>query len=1594
VSDGDRAGPVEVIEQQAAPADRAWLRAYFESAAPDVLGTRTAAALRDLALAHRDRFRQRAAGADAVEIGPGDADGTMRLRTCMADRPFLVDTTLMVLREAGMVAGWMMHPVLRVQRDAEGVLLSTRDESDSATEADTVQESWMLVDFEGASSAANLDSLRERLEARYAQLRIAVDDYPSMRARLRAHADELAQVPAGGDAAEFSEAREFLNWIDANRFTFMASSESRTVQQDNGRTRFEPLPEQGLGLARPGCALADTDALIAPREELDRYADSLRVIVVTKSLQRAPIRHEEPLDVVSVKHFDPQGCVTGITRFVGLFAAAAYQEAPWAIPLIRRKCERVLGESRLDLHGYSGKALRDILGGYPRDELFQSSESELLATCMGIHELREHQNLRLFLRRDRYGRFFSALVYVPRERYSRELRDRIGNELLQAIGGQSLNRNVDFLRGGFARIQYQVRTPPGTQLKTSAAQIEQRLLRITRPFREQLRAALGELQVVDAAQLVDRFGDAFTPAYLERTPVTDVAADTTRLARLTEQAPVVAALVPGQATARLKLFAWQEPLALSDVLPVLQHFGIRTLRQDPEPAKSRSGEMAWIQDFEIEIPAGATRASADEAQRLLPQVLLGHAQNDALNRLVLAAALDASQIGILRMLAGYVNQVGLPYGRADIERIVSMSPHVACALVRLFERRFDPALATAKRADLENEASESLDKALDDVAGLDADRVLRVLASVVRAGLRTNFWQRDAHGHPKACLSLKLDASKVPELPHPRPLYEIWVSSPDVEGVHLRGGKVARGGLRWSDRSEDFRTEVLGLMKAQQVKNVVIVPVGAKGGFVARRAPPPSDREAWMSYGIECYRTFLRGLLDLTDNRVGDHIEPPKDTVRHDADDPYLVVAADKGTATFSDIANGVAAEYRFWLGDAFASGGSAGYDHKKMGITARGAWESVKRHFRELGTDIAREDFTVAGVGDMSGDVFGNGMLLSAHIRLVAAFDHRHVFLDPDPDAKRSFDERQRLFALPRSSWADYDTSLISNGGGVFPRTSKRVQVSPEAARALGIEPGTMPTNDLIRACLRAPVDLFWNGGIGTYVKASHQSQEDAHDRGNASVRVDGRDLRARVVGEGGNLGFTQAGRIEYALRGAGGQGGRINTDAIDNSGGVHCSDREVNIKIALNEALTGGTLSRPDRDRLLAEMTDEVAAFVLRDNEVQSGAISLIEAQAAMRLDDHIALIRRLEREGKLDRALEGLPDDELLQQRRSAGRGLTRPEIAVLVAYAKMSLNAAALDSALPDDAYFVHALLDNFPKALVERFRPAIEHHRLRREIVATILSNDVVNRMGASFAHRLAEDQGVPLGEVLGAYAAAHDIVGAGSYWLAIDEIDERLPATVTIRCAHQTADLVRHVAAWIVSARFAQPLDIGSLVSRYAPALTRLEKMLPEVLPRTYRDEYDRQLAALIGDAVPESLARRLTATKALGSAPDIADMAGHAKMSLEDAAATYFQLGERLRLPWLLPAIAHLKVTGPWQALARSKLREDAYRALRDLAREALNAGGIEVWSKARSGRLESALGRLTEMQTSGAHDHAALSVAVRELAALRQVDGGGLSP
>ena len=1566
---------------------RGFVRRYYEMAPFDALRQRTPEELIETALGHWNFAQGRKGGEARVRVlppqtaNPSGRAALASIETCTGDMPFLVDSVNMSVRDAGVSIDWAVHPILPLRRDRDGTIKAVDEDASQP-------ESLIHVEFEPLNNDA-YPALTQTVQAVLADLKTVVDDFPAMLERLHALMQRMEQTPSSADSSEFAEARAFLQWLEAGHFTFLGFAETRT-ETSGGRTQFLPVAKTALGLSRKGGRFEDPDELIAPREEMDKYAASPRVVVVTKSNQKSPVRHAEYMDVISVKRFEADGAVAGTSRFIGLFSVEAYQDRPRHIPLIRRKAEYVMRRSRLPEASHSGKNLREILNGLPRDELFQSGEDELLQTCMGIRALCDRHQLKLFMRRDRYGRFYSFMVYLPRDRYSRELRDHIAQELTAICSGTSVERNVDFPRGPQARIHYIVRTPPGTRIALSPQEVEQRLIVVTRSWHDQLREMILRVPSTDASALAARFAGAFPSSYTESVKPLEAAADLQFLAQLSEVQPLLPRLLlDGDGTlAGLKLYCWNSPAALSDVLPALENFGLRVIRQEPTEVTPHGGASLWVQDFELG-PAAAGGLGPEALKSAFEIAFIkcwsGETESDGLNRLVLAAGLDWRQVTCVRLITKYLIQTGMPYSQAYIEQLLADHAAIARLLVRLFETRFDPQIADARRATEEIKLAQELDVALDKVASLDGDRVLRAFLSVVRAGLRTNYYQSGKDGARKSYVSLKLDSAKVPELPLPRPKFEIFVYAPEVEGIHLRGGKVARGGLRWSDRRQDFRTEVLGLMKAQQVKNTVIVPVGAKGGFVVKRPLDPANRDAWMAQGIECYKTFIRGLLDITDNRVAGKIVPPPGVVRHDGDDPYLVVAADKGTATFSDIANGVSAEYGFWLGDAFASGGSAGYDHKKMGITARGAWESVKRHFRELRKDIQSEPFTCVGIGDMSGDVFGNGMLLSRQTRLLAAFDHRHVFLDPDPDAGRSFDERARLFALPRSSWADYDAKLISNGGGIYPRSAKSIKLSDEMRRVLDVRDNALTPAELIKAILRAPVDLLWNGGIGTYVKAAEQSHLDVGDRANDIVRVNGRELRCKVVGEGGNLGFTQLGRVEYALA-----GGHINTDAIDNAAGVHTSDREVNIKIPLNVLMAEGRLTRQQRDPLLAEMTDDIARFVLRDNYVQSAAVSQLEHTAAARLDEHAGLIRTLERDGLLNRSIEFLPDDDTMKERRTQGRGLTRPELSVLLAYSKISLEEAMVKSDVPDDPFFERDLLNNFPPALVQRYRDALVHHQLRREIIATMLTNAVVNRMGVSFSHRMAEDHDVPRAEIIKAYAAAHQIYGGDRYWSAIEALDNQVDARLQQRLFERAGGLLKHATGWLVNTR-AVKRAIGENVRHFEQAVAALEKLLPDCLPPTYREQWDKAVSASIQEQVPETLAVMIANTRVLGPALDIAELAEQGKIPLGEAASVYFQTGERFHMPWLYASIVALQVSTQWQALARTNLRDDAYRLHRLLASRVLQHAGaapdvrIAAWLASDAARVQFAMRRLQELQASGNADFAGLVVAVRDLRKLR---------
>jgi glutamate dehydrogenase len=1557
---------------------RSFLRAYYETATLESLAGRDDPTLIGVAGRHWQFAARRGADEVRVRITPPEpGERLATLETVMRDQPFLVDTVTLAVRSLGAAIDWSIHPVISLRRDASGACIGVG--------VGGVAESLIRFDFEPLSGLAAHAALEAHCREALGDVQRVVADYVACIARVRALADELAGPPPGAKAEDFAEGRAFLDWLVDHHFTFLGLIDSHAARGADGRLHFRRDETSGLGLLRAGSPWLAQE-LIAPQAELDKYADSTRLVVITKANLRSTIHRPGLMDVISIKRFDAAGQLTGTTRLLGLFSTEAYLDRPRQIPLVRAKADQVLARSRLGEHSHSGKKLRDILHGLPRDELFQANEDELYRLCSGIRALRDRHALRLFMRRDRYGRFYSFLVYLPRERYSRELRDKVGASLMAICGGTSLDRNVEAVRGDLTRLHLIVRTPAGTTIPLSAAEVETQVIAATRSWRDQLRDHLADDPLRAA-----RYGEAFPLSYAELATPAAAAIAARVLDGLSETQPLAVRLqvtAPDRGLARasgLTLHALAEPVALSDVMPTLENFGLRITRQDPTEVRPREGAARWLQQFDVGHPGCTLPAVTQTAyfQEAFLAVWRGTAENDGLNRLVLGAGLDLRQVTILRALTRYLLQTGLPYSQSYIETILGEQVAVVRLLVEAFELRFDPALDAATRSTGGLRVAQALDHALDQVASLDADRVLRAYLTVIRATLRTNAWQRMADGQAKGWLSFKLDPSKIPELPTPRPMFEIWVYAPEVEGVHLRGGRVARGGLRWSDRRQDFRTEVLGLMKAQQVKNTVIVPVGAKGGFVVRKPVDPANRDAWLAQGVACYKTFLRGLLDLTDNRVGAAIVPPADTVRHDPDDAYLVVAADKGTATFSDHANRVSAEYGFWLGDAFASGGSAGYDHKKMGITARGAWESVKRHFRERtpGRDIQREAFTAVGIGDMSGDVFGNGMLLSPTLRLVAAFDHRHIFLDPDPDAAASHAERARLFALPRSSWADYDARLISPGGGVFPRTAKLVALSPQVRARLAVDAESLTPNALIRAILCAPVDLLWNGGIGTYVKASYQNHAEVGDRANDAIRVDGRALRCKVIGEGGNLGCTQAGRIEYAMA-----GGCINTDAIDNAGGVHTSDREVNIKIALAELTTTGAMTRAERDPLLATLTDDIARFVLRDNYVQSQAISLLQQVAGARLDDHAELIRMLEREGRLDRAIEGLPDDDEIKRRRAAGTGLTRPEIAVLIAYSKMSLFDAILASAVPDDPFFERDLLANFPAALVERHGALLARHQLRREIIATILSNALVNRMGAGFAQLWADDHGLSRAEVLKAYPTAHQVFDGNAWWQAIESLDNQLPAATQYRLMNLAVGLLKHATGWFAGSRWAgQP--VGDTIARFSGPVAAVETLLPAALPPAYREDWERSHGAMLADGVPEALARRLANTRALGAALDIADLSLDTGVPLAETAAVYFGLGERFRFLWLFAAVNELPTTGKWQSLARVNLRDDVWRIHRRLAAATLAQPGgsaetrIAVWIASRERAATFAQTRLAELQAAGTRDFAGLSVGIREL-------------
>ncbi|QSX32159.1 NAD-glutamate dehydrogenase [Shewanella avicenniae] len=1504
------------------------------------------------------------------------------------DMPFLVDSLSMALSRLGVTAHMMLHTPLAIDRNGDRIervatMKSANDQSDKIA--------VFLIEIDRLSSDDDITQIEKELETTLADVAAAVNDWLPMMDKMASIAKDLPNQPFPGAKQEMDEAISFIEYLSDHHFTLLGYRfyELRRVEGD---VELVPDMESSLGLMKKPSKDKHEHGL-----RLSSFSDSARrqaldskLLVLTKSSSRSRVHRPAYVDYVGIKRFDDKGNVIGEDRFVGLYTSNLYNRSPRAIPMLAEKVQRVMDMSELTPRSHDFKTLLNILENLPRDEIIQASVEELYQMAHGVLQMQDRDKLKLFVRKDGYGRFISCLVYVSKDRYNTRLRQDSQRILAQSFNAtEEVEFTTYFSESSLCRTHYRVKVDNNNNMDVDVAQIEQNLIEAARSWNDKLSAALhsaaGE---EEATTYFKRYATAFPQSYKDDVLPPSAVVDIQQLEALNDNHRLGMLFYQPQESAkgsnqvRLKLFHKDEPIHLSDVLPMLENFGLRVINERPYEVITSDGATYWILDFLMTVQHAVSDEivdSQDRFQTALSMVWDKKLEDDGFNRLVLATNLTGREVSVLRAYAKYMRQIDATFSQAYIEETFARYPQIADTLVKMFVRKFNPKLKTRTVAKF----VEQITMRLEDVASLDDDRIIRRYLDLINATLRTNFYQNDAAGEAKSYVSFKFAPDQIPEMPKPLPKYEIFVYSPRVEGVHLRGGRVARGGLRWSDRREDFRTEVLGLVKAQQVKNTVIVPVGAKGGFVCKQMPKQGSREAVFQEGQECYRLFIRGLLDITDNIVNKEIVPPVDVVRHDEDDPYLVVAADKGTATFSDLANSIAIEYGFWLGDAFASGGSNGYDHKKMGITARGAWESVKRHFREVGIDCQTTEFTCVGIGDMAGDVFGNGMLLSEHTLLQAAFNHMHIFIDPTPDAAASFAERQRMFELPRSSWEDYNKKLISKGGGIFLRSAKSITLTPEIKKMIGTSKASMNPTELIHELLKMPVDLLWNGGIGTYVKSSHETNAEVGDRANDALRVNGNQLNAKIIGEGGNLGCTQLGRIEYCAN-----GGRMNTDFVDNVGGVDCSDNEVNIKILLNSLVAEGEMTVKQRNKLLEEMTHEVADIVIQDCKDQTRTISVTQAHAAGQLKEHIRFIQYLEKEGKLDRALEFLPSDDELNERLASNRGLTRPELSVLVAYAKMVLKEQLVTPTVTDDPWLSQLLVDYFPQKLQQRFADKMSAHPLRGEIIATSLANQIVNEAGLNFIQRMQDETGASVAEAAVCYSMAREIFGFGDITSAISRLGSDVPAVVQSEMLHQLRRNMRRVCRWLLRNRN-RVLNIEETANFYKPVFENLRDNIHHYLVEEEWHGIAVDISALEREGVPRDLAGLVAKMSTLFCSLDIAQIAEVEQKPVNLVAETYYQLGAKVELHWFLEQITAQKASNHWQALARAAFREELDWQQRSLTSVVLHnceavcdsAAVITQWLENNQSLLERWFSMLADFKTSGENEFAKFSVALREL-------------
>lgn len=1536
---------------------------YFSSCAVEDLRERSIEHLYGILISHWNFIFERGPGEAKIRIFNPDLekDKWKSTHTIIEishdDIPFLVDSTRMAINRYGYQIHFIIHfGGFKVKRDSHHKIVKILPIH--TIEKNVSSEAPIYIEIDRIVDPKAMEQLKTDIERVLGDVRVAVFDWNKMVNRVEECLNELENNPPNLDPEELAESRDFLRWLISNNFTFLGSRDYRLIGDGTSRA-LQIIPSSGLGVLRDETFSKTSKAYAELPPQARKMALSRNILIIAKTNTMSTVHRQAYTDYIGVKRFNKKGELIGERRFIGLYTSTAYHSSPRQIPFLRHKVDKILKDLGFPPDSHDGKEAVHILETLPRDDLFQASHEDLLDLTRSIIQLKERKRIRLLVRRDAFYRYFSCLVYVPREIFNTDLAHAIQDILTESFNGIECTFTTYFSDSVLARLHFLIRVNPKSVLDYDIEEIEKKLIAVARSWTDDLKDHLidyfGE---AEGLRYFYKYSKAIPASYTEYYSPREALVDIQKIEELSKEnlLSMLFSKSISNHTLSLKLFHAEQTIVLSDVLPILENMGLRIIAERPHEIKFKDGTHIWINDFDMTYAGNKVidiTNMKDIFQEAFKKIWFNELENDGFNRLVLEANLTWQETAMLRGYTKYLRQTGFTLSQNYIEVALVNNPEITKLLVQLFILRFDPVIHTQKHME-QSEIVSSIEQLLEGVLSLDEDRILRRLLEIILATIRTNYFQKLPTGEPKPYISFKFNPDAISDLPLPHPKYEIFVYSPRMEGVHLRAGKVARGGLRWSDRKEDFRTEILDLMKAQQVKNTVIVPEGAKGGFVVKMAQTPElSRDDYMKEVIDCYSTFINGLLDITDNIQEGASICPQNVVCYDDDDPYLVVAADKGTATFSDIANSIAQKYGFWLDDAFASGGSAGYDHKKMGITSRGVWVSVKRHFREFGVDPDQEDFTVAGVGDMSGDVFGNGMLLSKHIKLIAAFNHMHIFLDPNPNPSVSYEERNRLFNLPRSNWMDYNPALISKGGGVFNRAAKSIKLTPEIKQILNIKKDSLVPNELIRAILKSPVDLIWNGGIGTFVKASYESHTDVGDRTNDNIRIDANELRARSIAEGGNLGLTQLARIEYSL-----QGGIVNTDFIDNSAGVDCSDHEVNIKILLNRVVSDGELTREQRNKLLEKMTDEVADLVLDDNYQQTQMLSLEASIAQHTMDLFRQYISDLEKAGRIDRKLAYLPDDKALLERKSDNKALTRPEIAMLLSYCKMYLKQDILTSNVPEDPFFNKYLLKAFPKPLQEKYPEQMREHSLRREIIATQICKNVTDRMGVNFIERLERETGASVAFIIRAFAITESIFNMEDLWQQIMALDYKLDSSIQYRMMLQIYYLIRRTTRWFLRNRKPN-IDIQKTINDFGPPIAKLTKNLTQYLDDADKEAYDAAVDYLKEQGVDEKLAKSVAACNTLFTSLDIVEATKKYDLELSDVAKTYYLLGNRLELNWLRELMNSYVVENQWDELARAGYRDDLDRVQRKLSARVLMMKTKEAQGKNISERIELWLNR-----------------------------------